>query len=142
MMLVRIVIAVVFLTEGILKFVRPEELGRGRFAQLGVPFPQILAPLVGGVEIAAGAAVLTNFLAGDAALLLLAVILTALVTTKVPILLGRPLGPFHVPKNLAHTGLLSFLHEARTDLSMLFSLVAVLVGSGVNLGRTKQWYQR
>jgi uncharacterized membrane protein YphA (DoxX/SURF4 family) len=142
MMLVRIAVGLVFLTEGILKFVRPEELGRGRFAQIGFPFPQLLAPFVGGVEIAAGAAVLTNFVAGDAAVLLLVDIVTALVTTKVPILLGRPLGPFHIPKNVAHTGALGFLHEARTDLAMLFCLVAVLLSSGVKLGRGQKWYQR
>ena len=40
------------------------------------------------MEIAAGAAFLANFYAGDAAILLLGVIVTAIVTTKIPILLG------------------------------------------------------
>jgi hypothetical protein len=38
--------------------------------------------------------------------------------------------------------LLSFLHEARTDLCMLFGSVAILIDSGVRLGRKKHWYQR
>jgi hypothetical protein len=92
---------------------------------------------VGSVEIAAGAALLLSLYAGDAAVLLLAVILTALVTTKLPILLGRPLGPFALTK-LNHYGWLSFLHEARTDLSMLFCLVAILLDSGLQLGRKKR----
>jgi putative oxidoreductase len=142
MILVRIVVGIVFITEGLLKFVHPEELGAGRFAQIGFPLPQLLAPFVGGVEIAAGAAVLLNLYAGDAAVLLLIVIATALLTTKAPILIGRPLWIFHIPKNVAHTGVLAFLHEARTDLSMLFCLIAVLVDSGAHLGRKKQWYQR
>jgi putative oxidoreductase len=140
MILVRIMVGLVFLTEGVLKFVHPHELGSGRFAAIGFPLPQFLAPLVGVVEIVAGAAVMLNFLAGDAALLLLAVIVTAIVSTKIPILLGRPLGPFE-PAKVAHTGWLGFLHEARTDLCMLLGTVAILIDSGVRAGRRQKWYQ-
>ena len=100
MILIRVIVAVVFLTEGILKLAYPAEYGAGRFEHIGIPYPQVFGPLVGVVEIGAGAAVLANFYAGDAAVLLLAVILTAIVTTKIPILLGRPLGPFALPKNV------------------------------------------
>jgi putative oxidoreductase len=141
MILVRVVVGLVFLTEGILKFLHPAELGAGRFAHIGLPWPQLLAPFAGAVEIVAGAAVILNLYAGDAAVLLLAVIVTALVTTKVPIFLGRPFGRF-APAPLSHYGLLSFLHEARTDLCMLFGSVAILIDSGVRLGRKKHWYQR
>ncbi len=142
MMLIRVVVAVVFLTEGVLKFVYPGELGAGRFAHIGLPYPHILAPLVGAVEIGAGAAVLANFFAGDAAILLLAVIVTAIVTTKIPILLGRPVGPFALPKNVTHYGVAGFLHEARTDLAMLFSLVAIAMDSGVRGAGKRRGYQR
>lgn len=132
MILIRVIVGVVFLTEGILKFVRPGELGVGRFAHIGLPFPHILAPFVGAVEIAAGGAVILNFYAGDAALLLLIVILTAIFTTKAPILTGHHLGVFQ-PLKLDHYGLLSFIHEARTDLCMLFGLVAILLDSGMKI---------
>jgi uncharacterized membrane protein YphA (DoxX/SURF4 family) len=137
MILIRVIVGLVFLTEGILKFLHPGELGSGRFAHIGLPFPYIAAPLVGAIEIAAGAAVIVNLYAGDAAILLLLVIITALITTKIPIVLGRHLGPFAPPK-LEHYGLLSFLHEARTDLSMLFGLVAILLDSGVRMGRRRR----
>jgi len=137
MILIRVIVGLVFLTEGILKFLHPGELGSGRFAHIGLPFPYIAAPLVGAIEIAAGAAVILNLYAGDAAILLLLVIITALITTKIPIVLGRHLGPFAPPK-LEHYGLLSFLHEARTDLSMLFGLVAILLDSGVRMGRRRR----
>jgi len=137
MILIRVIVGLVFLTEGILKFLHPGELGSGRFAHIGLPLPYITAPLVGAIEIAAGAAVILNLYAGDAAILLLLVIITALITTKIPILLGRHLGPFAPPK-LEHYGLLSFLHEARTDLSMLFGLVAILLDSGVRMGRRRR----
>lgn len=132
MILIRIIVGVVFLTEGILKFVYPGELGWGRFAHVGLPVPHVLGPLVGAVEIASGAALILNLYAGDAAILLLIVTLTAIFTTKVPILLGRHLGPFGAPR-LEHYGVLSFIHEARTDLAMLFGLVAILVDSGVRV---------
>ena len=137
MILIRVIVGVVFLTEGILKFVYPGELGWGRFAHIGLPFPHLLAPFVGAVEIAAGGALILNLYAGDAALLLLVVILTAILTTKAPILLGHPLARFAQPK-LDHYGLLSFIHEARTDLCMLFGLVAILVDSGMKLGLRKR----
>ena len=132
MILIRVIVGVVFLTEGILKFVRPGELGAGRFAHIGLPWPHLLAPFVGAVEIAGGGALILSFFAGDAALLLLIVILTALVTTKVPILLGHHVGPFGPPK-LDHYGVLSFIHEARTDLAMLFGLVAILLDGGMRM---------
>jgi len=138
MILVRVIVGLVFLTEGVLKFVRPAELGSGRFAHIGFPVPSVLAPLVGASEIVAGAAVILNLYAGDAALMLLVVILTALVTTKVPILLGHSFGPFQPPK-LEHYGFLSFMHEARTDLCMLFGLIAILLDSGIKVGQRRQW---
>jgi hypothetical protein len=58
MILIRVIVGLVFLLEGILKLVRPEEMGAGRFAAIGLPFPQVLAPLVGGVEIGGAAAIL------------------------------------------------------------------------------------
>src|ERR1700749_4609037 len=106
MILIRVIVGAVFLTEGILKFVYPGELGVGRFAHIGLPFPSLLAPFAGAVQIAGGAALILNLYAGDAALLLLMVILTAIVTTKLPILFGHHLGRFGPPK-LDHYGLLS-----------------------------------
>ncbi len=140
MILIRVIVGLVFLLEGILKFVRPEDLGAGRFAAIGLPFPHVLAPLVGAVEIGGGAAILLNFYAGDAALALLVVILIALITTKFPVLLGRPWGPFALPR-LSSYGWLSFFHEARTDLCMVFGLVAVIIDSGIRIGRRRRWYQ-
>jgi putative oxidoreductase len=132
MILVRVIVGVVFLTEGILKFLRPSELGVGRFAHIGLPYPHLLAPVVGAVEIAGGAALIFNFFAGDAALHLLMVILTAIFTTKVPVLTGHHLGPFGPPK-LDRYGILTFIHEARTDLAMLFGLIAILLDSGMRI---------
>jgi hypothetical protein len=56
--------------------------------------------------------------------------------------MGHSLGRFGVPKSAAHTGVLGFLHEARTDLAMLFSLIAITIDSGVRLVRPREWWQR
>ena len=130
MILIRVLVGLVFLVEGILKFLHPVELGSGLFAGIGLPFPQYLGPAVGGIEIFGGAAILVNLYAGDAALLLLLVILTALVTTKLPILLGRPLGPFTLMK-VPFYGFLGFLHESRADLSMLAGTLALVWRNGL-----------
>lgn len=140
LMLVRIVVGLVFITEGVLKLIYPGALGAGRFARIGLPIPHILGPFVGIVEILSGAAVVLNLYTGEAAVLLLCVISTALVTTKLPILLGHAIGPFHAPAG-GH-GVLAFIHEARTDLAMLFCLVAILMDAGVRFARPKQWYQK
>ena len=140
-LLIRVMVGVVFLTEGILKFLRPEELGWGRFAHIGLPLPHLLAPLVGAVEVLGGGAVLLGLFAGDGALALLLVIAGAILTTKIPILLGRPLVYF-APPHLAHYGVWSFLHEARTDLCMLLGALAVVLDSGLKLGKKTKWFER
>jgi putative oxidoreductase len=140
MILIRAIVGLVFLIEGSLKFVFPAELGTGRFAAIGLPFPHLLAPLVGCLEIGGGAAILLNFYAGDAALGLSVVMLAALATTKLPVLLAHQVGPFALPK-LTHYGWLSFLHEAQIDLCMIVGSLAVAIDSGLQIGRRRRWYQ-
>jgi putative oxidoreductase len=136
MTLMRLIIGAVFVTEGLLKLLRPE-LGSGRFEHLNLPMAAQVANFVGIIEIGAGASLALNVFAGDAALLLLAVIIPAIVITKIPILLGSRLLWFD-PPTLAHYGFLSFLHESRTDLLVLFGLVAVLIDSGLKW-RSRRW---
>lgn len=142
LLLIRILVGLVFVTEGLLKFLEPAELGSGRFAHLGLPAPHLLAPFVGAVEILSGVSIALNLYTGEAAVLLLCVIVTALVTTKIPILLGHALGPFGAPRSSGRGGLLAFLHESRTDLAMLFCLIALLIDAGVRFRRGKPLYQR
>jgi putative oxidoreductase len=128
--LIRLVVGIVFLSEGILKFFRPEDLGVGRFARIGLPLPSLLAPIVGAVEIIGGLSLLLNLAPGLAAVALLGVISTALLTTKLPVLLGRPLGPFTLMKAPFY-GVLGFLHESRADLSMFTGTLALIWRQGV-----------
>lgn len=115
--LIRILVGWVFVSEGIQKFLYPAALGVGRFAKIGIPYPHVTAPLVGAVEIACGAAVILGLWTRVASVALLAVIVTAIVTTKIP--------------ELHHAGLWFMLHDARTDFSMVLGLVFLLmVGPG------------
>jgi putative oxidoreductase len=88
-----------------------------------------MGPFIGVVEIACGALVLFGLLTRLAALLLVADMTVAILSTKLPILLGHGFWRFAPPTGKA--GLWSMLHEARTDLSMwLGCLFLVLVGAG------------
>lgn len=128
--LIRLLVGGVFLAEGIQKFLYPAELGAGRFARIGIPSPDVMGPFVGGAEIMCGVLIILGLLTRLAALVMLVNISVAIVSTKLPILLGHPVGPFSLAK-LPRYGFWSAVHEARTDLSMwLGSLFLVLVGAG------------
>jgi putative oxidoreductase len=128
--LIRLLVGWVFLVEGILKFVLPEELGAGRFASIGIPAPQVMGPFVGAVEIICGSLMLVGLLTRLAAIPLLIDISVAILSTKIPIWLGHGYWLFSLPK-LKHYGFLSMLHEARTDFSMVLGLIFLLiVGAG------------
>ena len=128
--LIRFVVGLVFLAEGILKFLYPDELGAGRFAKIGIPYPQTMGPFVGGVEILCGALLIMGLLTRLAVIALLLDISVAIISTKIPVLLGHGFWKFSGPKAL-HYGLLGMIHEARTDLAILFGLLFLLsVGAG------------
>ena len=115
--LIRILVGWVFVSEGIQKFLFPAALGWGRFAKIGIPHPHILAPLVGAVEILCGALVILGLWMREACVPLLVVIGVAIWTTKIPI--------------LHHQGVWAMLHEARVDFSMVLGLLFLLtVGKG------------
>jgi putative oxidoreductase len=48
--LIRLMVGRVFLTEGFQKFLYPDVWGVGRFTKIGIPLPHLLAPSVGVVE--------------------------------------------------------------------------------------------
>ncbi len=127
--LIRLMVGGVFLVEGILKFLYPEELAAGRFAKIGIPAPEVLGPFVAGVETLCGAIVLLGLLTRLAAIPLLIDISVAIISTKMPVLLGHGFWHFAAPKT-QHFGFLSMVHEARTDFSMWLGLVFLLIVGG------------
>jgi len=115
--LIRLMVSAVFLSEGIQKFLFPDDVGAGRFAKIGLPNPELLGPLVGGFEIVCGALVLIGLFTRVAAIPLLTIMGVAIYTTKIPILLK--------------SGFWKMAHDARTDFSMtLGALFLLIVGAG------------
>jgi putative oxidoreductase len=115
--LIRVAVGAVFLSEGIQKLVFPGELGTGRFVKIGIPLPEMTAPVVAAFEIGCGALVLLGLFTRLAAAPLIAVMLVAISSTKIPI--------------LSQSGFWKMAHEARTDLAMLLGAPFLLVsGAG------------
>lgn len=129
-LLIRIMVGAVFLSEGIQKFLYPAELGVGRFIKIGIPFPEVMGPFVGVVEIVGGSCLLLGILTRFAALTLFINISVAILSTKIPILLGHAYWLFSLP-NLPRYGFWSMAHEIRTDFCMfLGSLFLLIEGAG------------
>ena len=110
--LVRVVVGLVFLSEGIQKFLFTGDLGPGRFAKIGIPAPEILAPCVGTLEIVGGIALVIGLLSRIVAVPLLFNMLVAITSTKL-VTLGK-------------NGFWKTAHEARTDLLMIAGLLLIL----------------
>jgi len=129
LLLLRIAIAFVFITEGIEKFLDPEALGVGWFTKIGIPYPDILAPFVGGVEIAGAALVLIGLYARLAAFALVIDMGVAITATRLPVLLGYGFWGFPAPTGA--TGFWPAAHDARLDIMMLFGCLLLLaIGPG------------
>lgn len=117
LILCRLAVGVIFLSEGIQKFIRPDEVGTGRFAKIGFTNPTFWAYFTGSFEIACGILVLIGLLTRLAVIPLLIIMATAFITTKIPILLDK--------------GFWSFAHEYRTDFAMTLLLLLLFVyGAG------------
>ena len=127
--LIRITLAGVFVFEGIQKLIFPEILGTGRLIKIGIPAPEIMGPFVGSVELICGALVLVGLFSRLAAVPLIVTMTVAIVSTKIPILLGHDWLIFHV-RDLSRYGFWSFAHETRTDWAMLLGALYILLAGG------------
>ncbi len=128
--LIRVMVGIVFLSEGIQKYLYPALRGVGRFERIGIPFPEFNGYFVGGLEILCGALVLLGWRIRFAVVPLICIMLVALFTTKLPILLGTGFWGLSL-RDLPQYGLFSMLHESRTDLSMLIGSIFLFIrGAG------------
>lgn len=129
--LVRLAVGlVVFFPEGIQKLAFADILGAGRFAKIGIPWPDVTGPFVGCVEILCGVLIIVGLFTRLAAIPLIITMIMALISTKLPILLGHDVGVFHL-SDIKRLGFWSAQHEARNDLTMLLGCVYLfIVGAG------------
>lgn len=123
--LIRFYVGLIFVGEGILKFLRPETLGPGRFEKAGIPAGAFFANLDGVFEIICGVMILAGLLVRLATLPMIVDMIGALVITKVPLLWGSAA---LYPKE---GGFWDFLHEGRLEIAMLCgSIFLLIVGAG------------
>lgn len=115
--IIRLVVGLIFLSEGILKFLHPDVYGTGRFEKIGFVDPAFWACFTGAFEVICGVFILIGFLTRVASIPLIIVMLTAFVTTKWPILMNKGFWPM--------------AHEYRTDFAMTLLLIFLLIyGAG------------
>jgi putative oxidoreductase len=115
--LVRLIVGLVFLTEGIQKYVFPDLLGTGRFLTIGFTNPAFWAYFTGTFEILCGTLVILGLITRLASIPLIIIMVTAFITTKIPILL--------------HKGIWPWAHEYRTDFAMTLLLIYLIIyGAG------------
>lgn len=116
-LLIRFIPGLVFLSEGIQKFILPELTGSGRFAKLGFDHPVFYASLTGSFEILCGTLLLLGLFTRWATIPLLVIMAVAIIKTKIPTLIEK--------------GFWITAHEGRTDFAMTMLLIFLLInGSG------------
>jgi uncharacterized membrane protein YphA (DoxX/SURF4 family) len=110
-------VGIVFLSEGVQKFLFPEDRGIGRFSEIGIGSPELTAPFVAVIEIVFGTLIIFGLLARLSTIPLLIDICVAIIMTKLPILIKG--------------GFWEMMHASRVDFCMLFGLVFILInGAG------------
>ena len=114
--LIRLMVGIVFLSEGVQKFLFADKLGSGRFAKIGLPNPDFLGPFVGSFEIVCGSLILIGWLTRLASIPLITIMLVAIATTKAEV--------------LANDGFWEMMHGSRTDWAMLLGGIFLLVKGG------------
>ena len=110
-------VGLVFLSEGVQKFLFPDSLGPGRFLKIGLPAPEFLAYFVAVFEITCGTLIVLGLLTRLAVIPTITIMLVSIWTTKIPM--------------LHDGGFWKMAHEARVDFAMLLgSVFLLLVGAG------------
>jgi putative oxidoreductase len=113
----RLIVGLVFLSEGIQKYLFPALVGTGRFEKIGFAHPAFWACFTGAFEIICGFLILIGLFTRLAAIPLFIIMMTAFVTTKWPILVDK--------------GFWQMAHEYRTDFAMTILLVYLFIyGAG------------
>jgi putative oxidoreductase len=117
MILVRLIVGFIFLTEGIEKYLFPELLGTGRFFKIGFSDPSFWAYFTGTFEIICGVLIILGLFTRLASIPPFVIMLVAFVSTKWPVLMDK--------------GFWQFAHEYRTDFAMTLLLIYLfIIGAG------------
>jgi len=114
--IVRLIVALVFISEGIQKFLIVSVVGPALFKDAGFDNPMFWVNFTATFEISCGLLILFGLLTRLASIPLLIVMLTALVTTKLPI--------------LATHDFWEFAHDYSMDFALTMLLILLLISGG------------
>jgi uncharacterized membrane protein YphA (DoxX/SURF4 family) len=123
-LLCRLGTGLIFLSEGIQKYLLEDTVGTTRFAKIGFSNPSFWAHFTGTFEIICGILLLIGLLVRLAAIPLLIIMIVAFITTKYPILVDKGFWPM--------------AHEYRTDFAMTLLLIYLLIYGGGNYSIDKK----
>lgn len=128
--LIQVMVGSVFVWEAIMKFVFPNTLGAGRFSLLGIPAPAATSPFDAVFEAGCGLLLMFGLLTRLAAIPMIADMVVAILSTKIPLLLGSSLLP--PPPVPPQVGFWAMLHAVRSDYAQLmFTAFLLSAGPGV-----------
>jgi putative oxidoreductase len=122
--LLRLMAGGVFLWEGSLKFVYPNQ-GVGRFTKLGLPMPHATANFVATLEIVGGLLLVTGWLTRLIAIPFVIEMVVAILTTKISLYLGT--SPLPLPPAPPQVGFWAVLHEIRSDYAQIMTTLFLLI---------------
>jgi uncharacterized membrane protein YphA (DoxX/SURF4 family) len=127
-LLIRLAVGLIFLSEGIQKYLYSSFLGTGRFEKIGFADPAFWAYFTGAFEIICGILIIAGLLTRLAAIPLLIIMMVAFITTKYPLLLDK--------------GFWAMAHDYRTDFAMTLLLIYLLINGGGNYSLDKKWVDK
>ncbi|MHA7649180.1 DoxX family protein [Mycobacterium sp. ML4] len=123
-LLIRLMAGGVFLWEGIIKFVFPNQ-GVGRFTKIGIPFPEVSANFVGLLEIGGGVLLLLGLFTRLISIPFIVEMIVAMLSTKIVMFLG--VSPLPLPPVPPQTGFWAVLHEVRSEYAQLLTVTFLLI---------------
>lgn len=115
-LLCRMAVGLIFLSEGLQKYLFPLQLGTGRFEKIGFSNPAFWAYFTGMFEIGCGILILIGLLTRLAAIPLLIIMIVSFITTKYPELIEK--------------GFWFMAHDYRTDFAMTLLLIYLIINGG------------
>ena len=123
-LLIRLMAGGVFLWEGIIKFVFPNQ-GVGRFTKIGIPLPELSANFVALLEIGGGFLLLLGLFTRFISIPFVVEMIVAMLSTKIAMFLGA--SPLPLPPVPPQTGFWAVLHEVRSEYAQLLTVTFLLI---------------
>ena len=113
----------VFFWEGLLKFAYANQ-GIGRFAKLGMPMPELLAPAIAVLEIGGGLLLISGLGTRLICVPFIIEMIVAMLSTKISLYLGT--SPLPAPPSPPIAGGWAVLHEIRSEFAQIMTCIYLL----------------